>query len=128
MLDGKYEKAIEALEKETVEDKRREVAEEITYCRAYCSAQLALAGAADPNEAGIQMYAFIKKQPQQLPLFEGLRVGGRSLRGTRQIRRCPEILRHAEPGAVARLQDSGRGRPRSILPGTEQRGRRRQGL
>ena len=52
ILDGEFEKAIDALKKETVEDKRREVAEEIAFCRAYCKAQLALSGAADPTEAG----------------------------------------------------------------------------
>jgi len=63
MLHGEYEKAVEALKKETAEDKRAEVADEITFCRAYCTAQLALAGAADPVEAGKMLFAFINGSP-----------------------------------------------------------------
>jgi len=59
ILDGDYEKAIEVLKKETTEGKRREVAEEIAFCRAYSTAQLAISGAADPIEASKQMFAFI---------------------------------------------------------------------
>jgi len=59
ILDSDYEKAIDVLKKETTEDKRREVAEEIVFCRAYSKAQLAISGAADPVEAAKQMFAFI---------------------------------------------------------------------
>ncbi len=59
ILDNEYEKAIEVLKKETTESNRRELAEEIAFCRAYSTAQLAISGAADPTEAGRQMYAFI---------------------------------------------------------------------
>ncbi|MGO9114928.1 MAG: tetratricopeptide repeat protein [Thermoguttaceae bacterium] len=63
MLDGRYEKAVDALDKETGEDKRREVTDEIAFCRAYCMAQLALSGATDATEARDKMYAFIKDCP-----------------------------------------------------------------
>lgn len=61
MLAGEYKEAIEALKKENPEDNRREVAEEIVFCRAYCAAQLALAGATDPIDAAKQMLAFITR-------------------------------------------------------------------
>ncbi len=76
LRDGKYDKAFEALENETVEDKRREVAEEIAFCRAYCSAQLAFAGAADATEAGKQMYAFIKKCPNSFHYLKANELAG----------------------------------------------------
>ncbi len=76
MLDGKYDKALDALEKEIAEDKRREVAEEITFCRAYCSAQLAIAGAADPTEAGNLLYAFITKSPNSFHNFKACELLG----------------------------------------------------
>jgi len=63
MLHGEYEKAIEALKKETSEDKRPEVVDEIAFCRAYCTAQLALSGAADPVDAGKMLFAFINGSP-----------------------------------------------------------------
>ena len=59
MLDGEYEKAINVLKNERVEDKRREVAEEIAFCRAYCAAQLALSGAVNPLDAAREMFAFL---------------------------------------------------------------------
>ena len=76
MLDGEYEKAIDALKKETPEDKRREVAEEIAFCRAYCTAQLALSGAADPIDAGKQMYAFITNSPNSFHYLKACELMG----------------------------------------------------
>ncbi len=63
MLDGEFEKAINKLSNETTDDKRKEVAEEIIFCRAYCAVQLALSGTGDANDAGRQMFAFIKNSP-----------------------------------------------------------------
>jgi len=65
MIHGDYEKAIDALKKEITEDKRPEVADEIKYCRAFCTAQLALAGAADadPVDAAKMLFKFIADSP-----------------------------------------------------------------
>jgi len=78
MLSGEYEKAIEALKKETPEANRAEVADEIVYCRAYCTAQLALSGAgtADPNEAGRLMYAFVKGSPNSFHYYTACELLG----------------------------------------------------
>ncbi len=76
MNRGDYEKAIEALKKETPEDKRREVGEEIVFCRAYCAAQLALSGAADPKEAGMQMYKFITDSPNSFHYLKACELMG----------------------------------------------------
>ncbi len=63
IIDGDYERAVDVLKKEITEDKRREVADEIVYCRAYSMTQLALSGAADPVDAGKQLFAFISNSP-----------------------------------------------------------------
>src|SRR5271166_4937679 len=76
MLDGKYEKAIDALDKETGEEKRREVAEEIAFCRAYCMAQLVPSGAADATEAGKQMDEFISKYTNSFHNFKACELLG----------------------------------------------------
>ena len=79
MFDGEYEKAIDALKKETAEDKRREVGEEIVYCRAYCAAQLALSGASgapDPIDAAKQMFAFITSSPNSLHYLKACELMG----------------------------------------------------
>ena len=76
ILDADYEKAIDALKKETPEANRQEVGEEINYCRAYCMAQLALSGAADPVEAGTQMSKFIKDSPTSFHYYKGCELLG----------------------------------------------------
>ena len=76
MLDGDYEKAMDALKKETSEDKRQEVAEEISFCRAYCMAKLRISGAEDPVEAGKQMYAFISNSPNSFHYFKACELMG----------------------------------------------------
>ena len=76
MLDGDYEKAIDALKKETPEDKRREVGDEIVFCRAYCAAKLALSGAADPRDAGNQMYKFITNSPNSYHYLKACELMG----------------------------------------------------
>ncbi len=76
ILDGRYEDAIEALKKEVPEDHRKEVAEEIVYCRAYCAAELALSGAADPNDAEKQMSAFIANSPNSFHILKACELLG----------------------------------------------------
>ena len=68
MLDGEYEKAIDALKKETAEDKRREVGEEIAFCLRYCAAQLAFRSGPTQGsrQVDVQVYS---EQPQQFPLL-----------------------------------------------------------
>ena len=76
MLHGEYEKAIEALKKETAEDKRAEVADEIAFCRAYCTAQLALSGAENPVEAGKLVLAFITGSPNSFHYLKACELMG----------------------------------------------------
>jgi len=78
ILDGDYEKATEALKKENTEDKRPEVAQEIIFCRAFCMAQLALAGEGDVNvlEAGTQMSNFVKEYPNNYHYYKACEVVG----------------------------------------------------
>ena len=52
------------------------MAEEIAFCRAYCAAQLALSGAADPTEAGKQMFAFISNSPNSFHYFKACELMG----------------------------------------------------
>jgi TolA-binding protein len=76
LIDGDYDRAIELLKKEITEDKRREVAEEILYCRAYCAAQLAISGTADPNDAAQQMFKFIEKCPNSFHFYRACEMLG----------------------------------------------------
>jgi len=76
MLNAEYEKAIDALKKEAPEDNRREVAEEINFCRAYCAAQLALSGATDPIEAGKQMFMFLSNSPNSFHYYKACELMG----------------------------------------------------
>ena len=79
MLHGEYEKALDALKKETPEDKRREVAEEILFCKAYSTAQLALSGAAgsaDIADAGTQMFNFIRNCPNSYHFYTACELMG----------------------------------------------------
>jgi tetratricopeptide (TPR) repeat protein len=76
ILDGEYEKALEALKKESTEDKRPEVADEIIFCRAYCTAQMALAGGADTLDAAKQLVSFIKGSPNSFHYLKACEVMG----------------------------------------------------
>jgi tetratricopeptide (TPR) repeat protein len=76
ILHGDYEKAIDALKKEVPEENRREVADEITFCRAYSAAQLALSGTANPEEAGGQLYSFISNSPNNFHFLKACELMG----------------------------------------------------
>ena len=52
------------------------MAEEISFCRAYCAAQLALSGAADPIEAGKQMFTFITNSPNSFHYLKACELLG----------------------------------------------------
>jgi tetratricopeptide (TPR) repeat protein len=74
--EADYEKAIDALKKEITEDKRREVAEEILFTRAYCATQLALSGAGDPLDAAKQMFKFISDSPSSFHYLKACELMG----------------------------------------------------
>lgn len=76
MLDGEYERAVDTLKKEITEDKRREVAEEILFCRAYCTTQLALSGTEDPVDAGKQLLSFINNSPNSFHYLKACELLG----------------------------------------------------
>ena len=76
ILSADYEKAIDALKKESAADHRQEVAEEIAFCRAYCLAQLAISGAANPVEAGKQMFAFVTNSPNSFHFLKASELMG----------------------------------------------------
>jgi tetratricopeptide (TPR) repeat protein len=91
MLDGRYDKALDALEKDSGEEKRDEVNQEIAFCHAYCMAQLALSGASDPNEAGNQIFAFITKYPNSFHNLKACELMGDILL---TLGRFPEAQRY----------------------------------
>jgi tetratricopeptide (TPR) repeat protein len=74
--NGDFEKALDALKNENTPDKRREVGEEIIYCRAYCAAQLAISGADDPAAAATQMLKFITDCPNNYRHFKACELLG----------------------------------------------------
>jgi tetratricopeptide (TPR) repeat protein len=76
ILRGEYQKAIDALKREVPEENRREVADEIVFCRAYCAAQLALSGAADPVDAGKQMFNFTTNSPNSFHYLKACELLG----------------------------------------------------
>ncbi len=76
MLHGEYERAIEVLKKETPEDNRPEVAQEIVFCRAYCTAKLALSGADDPADARKQMLAFLANSRNSFHFYKACELMG----------------------------------------------------
>jgi tetratricopeptide (TPR) repeat protein len=76
LLVGDYERVIELLKKEVVEDKRREVGEEIAFCRAYSLAQLAISGTEDPRAAAQDMLAFIERYPNSFHYFKACELLG----------------------------------------------------
>ncbi len=69
MLAGEYDKALEYVRNESLENKRPEVAQEIAFTRAYCMAQLTLSGDVDLKEAAVQMMAFIKNYPNSFHYY-----------------------------------------------------------
>lgn len=80
ILDGEYLEALTALEKVQAEEaKRREIAEEIEFCKAYCTAQMALAGNGNVVDAGKQMFAFLKNCPNSFHFFQATELMGNLL-------------------------------------------------
>ena len=69
MLDGEYEKAIDALKKETPEDNRPEVAEEISFCRAVLHGPVGAFRSGRPDRGRQADVHVHHEQPQQLPLL-----------------------------------------------------------
>ena len=76
ILAPKYQDAIDRLRKERPEAYRKEVAEEINYCRAYCAAQLALSGNDDLNQAATQMKTFIANSPANFHYLKACELMG----------------------------------------------------
>jgi outer membrane protein assembly factor BamD (BamD/ComL family) len=76
LLDGDYEKADEALKKETVEDKRPEIAQEIAFCKAYCAAMLTLSGDVETADAGRRVAAFLKEFPNSFHYYTACEAMG----------------------------------------------------
>jgi tetratricopeptide (TPR) repeat protein len=76
LRDGDFKRVLELLEKESVEDKRREVGEEISYCLAYSSAQLAISGTGDPIDAARQMFKFIRDCPNSFHYYKACELMG----------------------------------------------------
>ena len=52
------------------------MADEIVFCRAYCAAQLALSGAADPVDAGKQMFNFTTNSPNSFHYLKACELLG----------------------------------------------------
>ena len=80
VLDGEYLEALAALEKVQAEEaKRREIGEEIEFIKAYCTAEMALAGNGSVIDAGKQMFAFLKNCPNSFHFFQGTELMGNLL-------------------------------------------------
>ncbi len=76
ILEGRYQEAIDALKKEVPEGYRKEVADEIIFCRAYSTAQLAITGAIEASQAAAQMAAFIANSPNNFHYFKACELMG----------------------------------------------------
>jgi tetratricopeptide (TPR) repeat protein len=76
MLAGEYDKALEYVKNEPVQDKRPEIAQEIAFSRAYCMAQLTLSGEVELKDAAVQMMAFLKDNPNSYHYYKGCEVLG----------------------------------------------------
>ncbi len=76
ILKGDYSSALDALKNEIVESKRAEVAQEIAFCRAFCTAQLTLSGEADVVDAGRHVSAFLKNYPNSFHYYKACEVMG----------------------------------------------------
>ena len=76
MLHGEYEKAIDALKKETTEDKRRGSGRRDCFLPRLLHGPVVLSGAADPVEAGKLMFAFIKNSPNSFHYLKACELMG----------------------------------------------------
>lgn len=75
--NGAYENALKALDKidpDTIE--KQEVKAEVTYLRAYSNARLALGGSGDVSDAGQQINAFIKANPNSFHFYPANELAG----------------------------------------------------
>ncbi len=64
ILSGNYAEALATLKKDVSEASRRpEIVDEIAFCQAFCTTQLAISGAEDPMVAGKLMVGFLKGSP-----------------------------------------------------------------
>ena len=80
ILEGDYTDALTALEKMQAEDaKRSEIGEEIEFCKAYATAQLALAGNGSVTEAGGQMVKFITEKAKSFHYYQCCELVGHLL-------------------------------------------------
>jgi tetratricopeptide (TPR) repeat protein len=78
--DGRYEEALEGLEKITFDEEvRLPVKQELAFLRAYCGAQLALGGAGKSPEAGKEMFTFVKEHGNSCHYLEACEVLGNLL-------------------------------------------------
>ena len=77
---GDYAEAAAAFEKISTDGiKRREILDEITFGKAYCDAQAALAGDGNIADAGREMLAFIKESPESYHYLQACELVGNLL-------------------------------------------------
>lgn len=76
-VDGRYEAALTLLNELAQQaDLRSEIAQDIKYYQAYCTAQLALGGSGDVREAGKQLRDYVDANPKSYHLYEAYEVLG----------------------------------------------------
>ena len=91
MLHGEYEDALANLEKASAEDtSRREMAEDIEFSKAFCSAQLALAGTGNVAAAGSQMLKFVNQSPNSYHFLPACELVGNLLVAAGQFDKAEE--------------------------------------
>ena len=74
------------------------------------------------------MFAFITNSPNSFHYLKACELMGDICVTLGKFADAQKYYAKLSQAPVARLQDSGPGRPGAILPGARQRGRRRQGL
>jgi tetratricopeptide (TPR) repeat protein len=91
MGEGEYGEASSALERISTEGvKRREILDEIAFSKAYCAAQLALAGDGNVADAGRQMVAFIKESPESYHYLQACELVGNLLASSGALDKAQE--------------------------------------
>jgi tetratricopeptide (TPR) repeat protein len=76
MLAGDYEKALEYVQNEPVENKRPEVAQEIAFSLAYCMVQLTASGRVKPDDARNQLGKFLQSYPNSFHYYKACEMYG----------------------------------------------------